>query len=631
MNSRPAREALGLRFDHVSLAAQVALALTFAALWLLGRRYAGLVHDAILYVGIGLRRLEAAPLNADLFFSGGAQDAYTVFPALYAPLVGALGPGAAALAVTVAGQLAFVGAAAALVWRLGQGPVRWWSMALLAVVSGYYGGVGVFRIAEPFATARTLAEPLVVLALACTLGARHAAAAATLAAAALLHPLVALPGIAMAILWHALASQAWRRLIFPSLLLAGSMLAATSLWPGLRFDAAWLETVRQRSPHLFLSEWLAPDWARLAWGFCVAWIAAQMVDTGVRRMLVAAAVAVLGALAVSGVAVDLVDSAFVAGLQLWRAHWLLHLLATLLVPVAVAGLWRRGPAARAAAACLAASVCFGRFELSAATVLSLLAAGFAGLERRRPGAVGESTLRAVVLLASCAAAVGLLLEVQGRLPLEYSAHASAGWGEYVHTAASLGALLPLGVLLLLLAYSRRTGVALALALAALAFSLAVWDARSPWRRFLEEAHAMANPFTPALTRSAEVLWPAPGIPAWLVLGKPSWFSVDQGAGIVFSRATALEYAARERATRRLRASIASCATAGDGTCQVDAVAARQACAATNGPQSLVVNAPIDGFAGTPWQVPSESGTGTQRLLLYRCGDLLAGSPAAATK
>ncbi len=622
MSLRPAREALGLRFDHVSPAAQVALALACAALWLLGRRYAGLVHDAILYAGIGLRRLAPGTLDADFFFSGNAQDAYTVFPALYAPLIGVLGPGGAALAVTVAGQLAFIGAVAALIWRLELGLLRWWSLALLAVVSGYYGGVGVFRIAEPFATARTLAEPLVVAAFARTLGSRPVAAAVLLAAASLLHPLVAAPGIAVVLLWHALGSPAWRRRLAASLVLAAIVLAGfgpPELW--LRFDPAWLDAVRQRSPHLFLSQWLAPDWARLAWTLAAAWMAAQAVEAPVRRMLAAAAATVLGALALTGIAVDLMGSAFVAGLQLWRAHWLLHLLALLLLPAAVAGLWRRGPAARAAAACLVASVCFGRFGQPVAAILALLAAGFSTLERRRPAAIGEGLLRAVVLLASCAAAVGLLFEVQGRLPLEYAAHASAGWGAYVDTASSVGALLPLGLLMLLLAHSRRTGVAVALALAALAFSIAVWDARSPWRRFLEDAHGRANPFAAALGRGDQVLWPAPGIPAWLALGNSSWFSVDQGAGIVFSRATALEYAARERATRSLRASIASCATAGERPCEVDAGAARQACTAPDGPQFLVVNAPIGAYAGTPWRVPAEEGGSTQLLRLYACREL----------
>ena len=86
-----------------------------------------------------------------------------MIPRLYALLIGAFDAGHAAVMVTIAGQFAF------------------------------------------FATARTLAEPLVLAALGCTLASRHLAACAALAAAAALHPLVAAPGIAVMYFWHALA------------------------------------------------------------------------------------------------------------------------------------------------------------------------------------------------------------------------------------------------------------------------------------------------------------------------------------------------------------------------------------------------------------------------------------------
>ena len=159
MTAKPGQEALGLRFDRLPPMACLALALALGALWLLGRRYGGFTHDASIYALQGLRVLSPESFAKDLFFLHGSQDAYTVFPRLYALLIAVFGAGTAAMVVTIAGQLGFVAAAAALVARLPAGQVRWWSLALLATVSGYYGGVGVFRFAEPFATARTLAEP----------------------------------------------------------------------------------------------------------------------------------------------------------------------------------------------------------------------------------------------------------------------------------------------------------------------------------------------------------------------------------------------------------------------------------------------------------------------------------------
>ena len=75
MRNTPAHEALGLRFDRLSPAAYAALAISLCALWLLGHRYGGFIHDASIYALQGLRMLEPASFAGDLFFVHGAQDA----------------------------------------------------------------------------------------------------------------------------------------------------------------------------------------------------------------------------------------------------------------------------------------------------------------------------------------------------------------------------------------------------------------------------------------------------------------------------------------------------------------------------------------------------------------------------
>ncbi|MCC6472201.1 MAG: hypothetical protein IT514_00505 [Burkholderiales bacterium] len=629
MTRRPASEALGLSLDRTSPAARAALVFVVAALWLLGRRYDGLVHDAVLYTGIGLRRLDGAALSGDRFFSGGAQDAYTLFPVLYAGLIDALGIGGAALAVTVSGQCAFVGAAAWLVWRIAPGPARWWSLAMLAIASGYYGGGGVFRFAETFATARSWAEPLVVAGLASIIGGRRAVAWSALAGAAVLHPLVAASGVAVVLAWQMLGTAQTRRLVLPAILVGAGTLVATAALPESRLDPTWLEPVGRRSPHLFLAQWLVPDWARLAWGFCVLAIALRFLAEAVRRLVLACAMIVLGGIIVTGIGVDLFDSATVAALQPWRAHWLLHLLALVLVPVGVIGLWPLSAAARAAAIGLAASVCFGRFGQPVALLLALTALAFVDLDRKG-GAIGNRALRAVALVACCAAATGMLFDLQGRLPLQYDAGATSALGEYLPVLGSPAVLVPCGAMLFLLAHSPRPVIALGAAAALFVASLSVWDARTPWRRFLEDGRRFAAPFLAWIPPGAHVLWPAPGVPAWMLLGRASWFSVDQGAGIIFSRSTALTYAAREEASRALRSAIENCAASAGRPCAIGPDAAHEACAAPGGPDFLVVNAPI-ASAGVrafdvAWRVPQERGADSQLLWFYRCAELGSAGP-----
>lgn len=621
MTSRTVQELLGLRWRGLTSWAYAALAVALAALWLLGRRYAGITHDATLYVVQSLRRLDPGSFDRDLFFAYGAQDDYTIFPRLYAPLIDLFGAGTAAMLVTVAGQVAFLAAAAALVFRITPGMARWWSLALLAAISGYYGGVGTFRIAEPFATARTLAEPMVVAALASTLAARPRLALAAIAAATVVHPLVAAPGIAVIFLWHAAARP---RLLWSIPLLVAIAAGLAAAWPGLteRFDAAWLAAVRERSPHLFLSGWQAPDWARFFWGLCSVWLALRFVDAPVRRLALSAACAALAGIAITGFAVDLSHNVLAAGMQLWRAHWLLHLLAILLVPVAVAGLWRRASAARAAALLLAASCCFGRAELPASAVLALLAVLFDASERRWPGWMGGTVLRVAMIAAIGAASVGLLLDLQSRLPPAYGIALPLAWSDYLPVLGSIGALLLLGALLWLAACSRFRVAAAALSAIAIVGSVALWDARPPWSRFIEQASGRQNPFRNALAPQAQVFWSDPNGPVWLALGTATWFSVDQGAGIAFRRATALEYDARKSASESLRGRIQNCAVAYPAPCRIEGEVAIALCRQPAGPDYLVLNGLIDGHrAAAEWRMPAGVGLRRPTLYLYSCRDL----------
>jgi hypothetical protein len=624
MTNGPAQVAFGLRFDRPSPAGYAALVLALAALWILGRRYSGITNDAILYVAQGLRRLDPSSLDKDLFFAHGSQDAYTVFPALYAPLIEALGAGGAAMAVTIAGQVAFLAAATVLVFRVAAGPARWWSIALLAASSGYYGGVGVFRLAEPFATARTLAEPLVLAALACTLASRHRSAFATLAAAAALHPLMAAPGIVVVFLWHALARP---RLLWALPILLALTLAVVVMRPELlqRLDPPWLAVILDRTPHLLVSQWLLPDWARFLWGLCVAWLAAGFVQAPARRLVLATAVTGLAGVAASWIAVDLSGNAFAASLQLWRAHWPMHFFAIVLVPVAVAGLWRSGesaPAARAAAACLAASCCFGRGGLAAAGMLAIGAVILDASQRRWPGWMSTATLRLILLGTVSAALAGLLADVLARLPSPFAnAHAPA-WNAYVHAVGSVGGLLPLAALLWLAACSRIAVLGAGVAAAALALSVAAWDARAPWPRFIEQASMRGNPFRDLLAPGVQVFWPGSYGRTWLVLGRPTWFSPDQGAGVVFHRATALAYAERRRAASALQSAVDACTVAGQPGCRIEAGLARDLCSRQGGPEYLVLNAIVGSYRAVGWPLPPESGSGGRSLFLYACRDII---------
>ena len=159
----------------------------------------------------------------------------------------------------------------------------------------------------------------------------------------------------------------------------------------------------------------------------------------------------------------------------------------------------------------------------------------------------------------------------------------------MHAAASVGGLLPLAVLLWLAACSFRS----------------------------------------ALEPAAQVFWTGPQGRTWLVLGTATWFSADQGAGIVFNRRTAIEYANRKLDSSELRAAIENCAMVEQPDCRIDARPARGLCDRPGGPDYLVLNARIDGYAALEWPLPAEIRPGRQSLFLYACRALTANEKAGA--
>ena len=251
----------------------------------------------------------------------------------------------------------------------------------------------------------------------------------------------------------------------------------------------------------------------------------------------------------------------------------------------------------------------------------MLAVALASSERRWPGWMGEGIYRGALLATVCAAAVGLLFEVQLRMPSVYGATRPLQWTDYVNAGATVGGLVPLAVLVWTGAYSRFSALALGVAAAGLVLGIAAWDARGPWPRFVEQASAGANPFRDALPPQAVVYWPGPHGKAWLVLGRPSWISDDQGAGVVFNRGTAMEYAEHKRAARGLQSEIDNCTMVEQPACRIDARPARELCGRPGGPDYLVLNARIDGYRAIEWPLPADIGPGRQSLFLIACREL----------
>jgi hypothetical protein len=230
---------------------------SLAVLWISTHPYVGLVHDARLYAVQALHRLDPQRFAEDLYFAFGSQDSFTVFSAIYAPLVGTFGSSTAHALLTVFGHVLWI---SSLLWltRTLFGPTRAALLATAAaiVLNPHYGGLGLFGYAEPFATPRVFAEAFVMLALAGALRGQRVLAVGALMLGGAFHPLMALPG--MALVFLVLANRD-RRLWWALAPLAGAtvvlvMVGVEPFGRATRFvDDEWFSIMLERVPYVLLS------------------------------------------------------------------------------------------------------------------------------------------------------------------------------------------------------------------------------------------------------------------------------------------------------------------------------------------------------------------------------------------
>ncbi|MBL8275401.1 MAG: hypothetical protein JNL93_01750 [Pelomonas sp.] len=519
------------------------------ALLLLARPYEGIDRDDALYLGQVLQSASQPQLGADLFFASGSQNDYALYARLLAPLYEAFGIAATHMGLLGLSWLATLATLLHLQRRLGveDAHLRLLGLVCLVAASPFYGGLRKFGVLEPFLTARTLAEPLVVGSLALLSMRRLGAAVALQLAAALLHPLMALPALLMTWLLAVARNRRWLALAAAPIVLL--VLAALGMAPERliqRYDTAWWDLVATRNAQVVLGHWTLPDWLTVATDALLVALAALAPQlAGGRRVLLALLAASGLLLTVNLLGTDLWQAVFITQLQPWRSLGLLHLAAWVLTPFVLWHTWQRGPMGRLCAAALAlaqvsshAGSSYGLPILFVWALCQVAAVrGLMATPAMYRLALGASALGALAL--SCAdvlarlerlhwhPTVSLALDEASRIATEpLIALTLAGlvlWGAARHAAA------------------RRLGWGLGLAL--LVFAAAHWDRRDALARAVEQPPE-PRPFQDVVPPDASVYWPEHLAAVWGLLQRASHFDEQQGAGLLFNRATAEGFRAR---------------------------------------------------------------------------------------
>lgn len=542
---------------------RAALTLLLFATWAISHQYRGIAHDARLYTLQALAHLDPS-LHGDVFLRFGSQENFTLFSPLYAAAIRLLGAENAAAALTLAFQTGLLFAA----WMLARS-VMSRSMAVLGVcvlvaIPGDYGPGHVFTCLESFVTPRMAAEALALGGLAAVLRGRTAMAALLIVMAGLLHPLMAAAGLAATCCLCCVITHPRRALPLgaSALVLLTAIGLMLPIGPLGRFDPDWLELVKGRSPFLFLAYWKSADWA---WAATIAATLGQAAtldrapalraatDTDgsrrIRDLSIAVLLTMFAGLVLSGLGCDLLGLVLVVQSQTWRWLWLGTVVAALLLPLVLRVEWHSGYAGRTRATLLTAAWLFGANDFAWTPLLSL--AVCAGLASR----VTRRELYLLFLGACGLLAIAVVWRVASNLEFtdaHYLDPRVAMWQRRATSFMHDGALPAAAAGIIVWCAARRRARAALILCAGAAGAACIIVGPLCWNSWMQrdypaERRAQFAAMRTLIPPGAEVFWPESPVATWLLLDRPSYISVIQTAGMVFSRSGARELRRRAEA------------------------------------------------------------------------------------
>jgi hypothetical protein len=526
----------------------LSLALMPVTLWLLMHGYHGLTDDGQIYAFQAFARLHPQ-LTADLYLQNTSQDRFTLFSPLYAWCIGPLGLENAARMLTLVFTVWFLAAAWSFARSVTGRDAAWLAVAFLLIIAGDYGASGVFRILDPFLTARLPAEALIITALGCHVRGMKRLGLLLALGALFIHPLMALPGLLLLIcLWLPVRMGVMGAIGGVLATLAMAVVAVNMPTPSdvlTVMDAPWLDVVRERSQFLFLQLWSIHDWEINAQPFIsVGFTAIAVTDDRIRRLCAAAALVGSAGLAVALIGGLIGPVAILVQGQAWRWVWITVFISAALVPVTALQVWRDEKCGPLCTLLLVSGWTLPGVDGTACVTLALIF----WLTRAHISSRLVTYLRWVFAVLGFAIAGWILMKCWAIVspPTPPSGHAPLGAVQVQRMfalkipAVMLGALVWWGI-----RASRTTWVPMSLSAMLAAFSVLIFPAAFKQPRTLaaaadiHEFGAWANVIPPTST----VLVAPPhdvGAFVWFTLGRPNYLALDQSAGVVFSRATALE-------------------------------------------------------------------------------------------
>lgn len=532
------------------------LALLFGAL-----PYRGIRHDAILYMGQALAHLNPRWAASDLFFANGSQDRFSIFSTMVAWLLQHADAAVVDMTLLRGAWLVWIAAMFALA-RDFPPRERWLAVLAVVVASHYYGTTRVFSFMEPFVTARTWAEPVVLLALAALLRGRLFLALAAFLLAMLLHPLVALPVGAVALAYLVVIDRRWVALLLLALPVLGLAWAGVAPFSALlrTYDPEWFQATLLANDIVYVSNWYLTDAVAALAHAALLWWACRDSTTPLARLGRAAVVTAPILCLASFIGADLLHNVLITQLQLWRVTWILDLLFLLSLPALLVREWQKGPKGR----CAAIAVFVAAYAIDDWIPTGWLLICWAALALAFSASRAEVKPSVLTLanVATVLVGLGVVVLQWFNVTDQLAMHAQ---GMRLAERISIPFTLPLVALPVafgLMVLWERAGAARVAAVLAVAGLLAMaathWDQRTPWARYVESARPGTHPFDAFIAQDAQVYWHEDTAATWVLLQRANFISSSQTSGLLFNRATALTAVQRVPALLSVMGNQAKC-------------------------------------------------------------------------
>lgn len=523
-------------------------------LFLLSRPYQGIRHDGRLYIADALAKLDPGGVGKDPMFVHDGQFGFSLYTPLLSKLIGALGLSTATMVVVVLTLVLWFAALVFLVERLladRPAAVRWAALMFVAVMPAAYGPLNLIGFGEAYSTPRGLAEAAGLVGMGAFLSGRRFLALAICVVGMVFHPIMGLCsaaaiGLAMGIedrrwLWAGLAGAAL-------LTVAGLLHLPLADRIVTVMDPAWRSVVATRSPIVFPGQWPIETWALMALQACTLAAGAALLTGAPRRLALGALIAGALGVLVTVVLGEGLSLLLFLQLQAWRMLQPMAVLALICLAVLSAELPRRSPLSLCGLALLAVAWMFrdaGALALAFAPAGLLCVLAGPRVSLSRPRLVSAVSLGVLVLavLVYAGLRVSYLKSLLTDMPASWPFSLEYAWASELPmlvVGLGVGIWLALGWKPLPIA-ARVVAVAVIGLLA-----LALWDDRSPSIRERDQGRDAALVAMTA-TRPGPVLWMLGDIEPWVLMGRASWASRVQTAGVVFSRPLSLEM--RTRADR----------------------------------------------------------------------------------